>query len=259
MTPARRRAGPPPGRRRDERRLEYFELADSLARVHNADALQEACSEVARRLGYARYLYGAYFPSIDGLVLSTTYPDDWRRRYDERGYAAIDPVVRHCARAQHPIRWRDASVSEGRAGAAERQVMEEAGAHGLRSGVSVPIHGPGAEGGMLSLASSRDYGDLERHEDAGLTIVAQAMHEATRTVFASGPKARRDEEELTQRESEALSALARGLGAPEAAAELDISPDTFAWHVKNASRKLRVTNRSAAVGKALALGRITLF
>ena len=262
MSPARARrrpVGPPSGGARDRRRLDYFELADSLARVHHAAALQEACGEVARRLGYARYLYGAYFPSIERMVLSTTYPDEWRRRYEERGYAAVDPVVRHCARAQHPVRWRDVEVSEGRVGALERQVMEEGAAHGLRSGLSVPIHGAGAEGGMLSLASSREYADLERHEDAGLLIVAHAMHEATRTVFASGSEARRDEEELTPRESETLSALARGLSAADAAAELDITPDTFAWHVKNASRKLRVTNRSAAVGKALALGRITLF
>jgi DNA-binding CsgD family transcriptional regulator len=61
---------------------------------------------------------------------------------------------------------------------------------------------------------------------------------------------------LTPREIQVLALAADGLGGPELAQELLLSPTTVNTHFKNIYAKLGVRNRAAAVAKALRLGAI---
>jgi DNA-binding CsgD family transcriptional regulator len=61
---------------------------------------------------------------------------------------------------------------------------------------------------------------------------------------------------LTPREIEVLALTAKGLGGPEIAQELVLSPATVNTHFKNSYEKLDVRNRAAAVAKAMRLGLI---
>jgi PAS domain S-box-containing protein len=61
---------------------------------------------------------------------------------------------------------------------------------------------------------------------------------------------------LTRREIEVLVLAADGLGGPQLARELALSPTTVSTHFKNIYAKLEVRNRAAAVAKALRLGLI---
>lgn len=56
---------------------------------------------------------------------------------------------------------------------------------------------------------------------------------------------------LTQRESEVLSELCRGLGYKMIASELFISEETVRRHIKNIYKKLEVHSKSEAVAKAI--------
>lgn len=59
---------------------------------------------------------------------------------------------------------------------------------------------------------------------------------------------------LTPREIEVLALAADGLGGPELAQALVVSPTTINTHFKNIYAKLGVRNRAAAVAKAMRLG-----
>lgn len=61
---------------------------------------------------------------------------------------------------------------------------------------------------------------------------------------------------LTPREIEVLSLTADGLGGPQLAGELWLSLATVNSHFKNIYEKLEVSNRAAAVAKAIRLGLI---
>lgn len=63
-------------------------------------------------------------------------------------------------------------------------------------------------------------------------------------------------DELTAREVEVLSLIARGLRLKEVSAELGISVHTVGDHVKNIYRKLQVTNRAEATLQAARRGLI---
>ena len=74
--------------------------------------------------------------------------------------------------------------SKGRARAEERRVMSEAKKHKLISGISLPVHGAGAEGSMLSLCSSKRKMSVSHDMQYGLQIIAQAIHESVKRVVA---------------------------------------------------------------------------
>jgi DNA-binding NarL/FixJ family response regulator len=63
-----------------------------------------------------------------------------------------------------------------------------------------------------------------------------------------------DEENLTQREQQTLSLIARGLRNAEVAAQLGIADSTVASHIKSIYRKLGITSRAEAAWHASRLG-----
>ena len=244
----------------DTLRLRYFDLAREISRATTKSTLQRSCKAATQQLGYDYYLFGGYYPAIERIVMSSNFPDDWRERYDINGYIAIDPTVKHCWTESRSIIWQKISFSDGKTGELERMVMEEAFEYGLRSGISVPVHGSGAEGSMLSLASSEKNASYEHHHESGLQIVVHAMHEATKMIITrDGTETVPIMDNLSPREIECLSWTARGKTSWDISRILEVSENTVAFHMRNAIKKLEVTNRSQAVAKAIAHSKITPF
>jgi len=242
------------------RQLLYFDIASDVARATSTESLQRVCRRAIQALDFDYYLFGGYYPVIEGIVISSNYPAEWRERYDSNNYVAIDPVVRHCWSESRPVSWDLLVFSEGKRGRQERKLMREAGEYGLSFGISIPVHGAGAEGGMLSLASTEGGVDSHRHDEAGLHIIAHAMHEATKRIMSkSTASCASDFDRLSPREIECLSWTAKGKTSWAIARILDVSENTVIFHLRNAIRKLEVTNRSQAVAKAIALSKITPF
>ena len=245
-----------------ERQLRYFNIAADISRATSSESLQRACVAATSELGYDFYLFGGYYPAIEGIVMSSSFPDVWRQHYDANGYIAIDPTVRHCWSEATPIKWGDITYSEGKLGEQEFGMMEEAAEYGLVSGISVPMHGAGAEGCMLSLAARAEVEQVESEDDAGLHLVVHAMHETTKKILArttATTPAVAGSESLSPREIECLSWTARGKTSWEISRILELSENTVIFHLRNAIKKLEVTNRSHAVAKAIALSKITPF
>lgn len=242
------------------RRLRYFDIAGQISRCVSTEALQRACKMATLDLGHDYYLFGGYYPVAEGIVLSSNFPDEWRLRYDSQGYVAFDPTVRHCWTESNAIIWHKVTYTDGKQGDLERAVMAEASQFGLRTGISIPVHGAGAEGGMLSLVSNKDHADFAQHDEAGLQIIANAMHEATKRIISKNATAVNSSiDNLSQRETECLSWTAKGKTSWAISQILDVSENTVVFHIRNAIKKLEVTNRSHAVAKAIALSKITPF
>ncbi len=124
----------------------------------------------------------------------------------------------------------------------------------------------GATGYLLKDQSSDELGDtilaLMRGESAISPKVARFLLKrfATPVPDTEGQKTRRQcvaEDELTRREGEVLSLIAKGYSYNEIAGLLELSRNTVRSHIRNIYRKLAVKSRSEAVFEAAQLGLIS--
>lgn len=105
----------------------------------------------------------------------------------------------------------------------------------------------GASGYLLKNASALELSQMIRSAHAGRRVLAPEVTEAIVSAsMAPAPGAN-----LTARELELLSLMARSFSNQEIAAELDLALPTVKFHVTNIFSKLHVDNRTEAVLKAI--------
>ena len=231
--------------------MAYFEIADHFQACETRDDIYKTCDNTIATLGFDNYQLGAFYPAIGELLIISNFPAEWLQRYEDENYIAKDPTVKHCWTHSSPLMWDEINFSKGRARTEERRVMSEAKKHKLNSGISLPVHGAGAEGSMLSLCSAKRKMVVSHDMQYGLQIIAQAIHDSVKRVVAENCELNNLKKELTAREKECLSWTAAGKTSWEISQILRLSESTITFHLKNAIEKMEVTNRPHAVAKAL--------
>lgn len=228
-------------------------------RLSNAATLDELhilCREYSEALGFQHFVYALRVPThfADArLIMVDGYPPGWVKHYFEQAHFDCDPVMAYCAQHVVPMCWSDLSLEHG--SQAER-MMQEAAGFGLRDGVTMPLHRPQGELGILSLAVDAPPDEARAISQRALShvqVLAGYLHEAVRRVSGllhnGGPN-------LTPREIECLRWAADGKTSGEIAQLLGLSESTANFHLNNAMRKLDVANRQHAVAKAALQGLI---
>lgn len=93
---------------------------------------------------------------------------------------------------------------------------------------------------------------------AAVRALSQGLVVGSPELMFSGENEAAERGPLTERETEVLGLLARGLANKQIAASLGISEHTVKFHVSSIYTKLNVTNRAEAVGAGLRGGWIAL-
>lgn len=184
-------------------------------------------------------------PAPAGIL---NYPPDWQRWYFERSYQLIDPVVMYTPCIRGPYLW--ASLRHEISLTMQQHLLfEEASEAGLRTGFTVPLHGP--QGGMavVSFASSVGVKDVLSHI-GHLYAIANQFHLIFRDLVQ--PKSNfRTLVRLTERERDCLAWVAQGKSSWDIGMILGISHNTVNFHIKNSMHKLGATSRVVAVLQAI--------
>lgn len=178
----------------------------------------------------------------------TGFPAAWCDHYRAHLCRERDPVLRLGLRTSLPFPWseldRHIVLTD-----AEKMLMADARDHGLRCGLTVPIHGFGGDFAVLTFASDEEKGGFYRIVKAFdhlLHVAALHFHEAVKTILNPAralPNIRR----LTNREIDVLLWINEGKSYWDISGILGISEHTVESHVRNAMRKLEVsTSRHAA-------------
>ena len=242
-------------------RKQIHERIDEALSVASVAALHGLCSGVRADLAYDHFSFGTQFPNsfVSPLVLLVTgQPPRWRERYAQAGYLSTDPVVRHSLASVRPLLWEDLESRQG-ADSDVQRFLRDARAHGLASGVSVPVHGCQGEVSVLSLSLEAPHDKARGHLLATLPeicLIAFYLHEAACRLMGESGYARTGET-LTARERECLLWAAEGKTSWETAQILRISERTVIFHLRNAAGKLGVNTRQQAVARAVAQRLIT--
>lgn len=214
---------------------------------------------LGRDHGFEQVLFGivpSRHAKLENAFLQSNYSPDWRERYDANKLAYVDPTVSHCLSSTLPIVWAPDTFRS----APERELYEEASAFGVRTGVTLPIHGPGGEFGVISFASDlRPRADFDR----GIRSVMPALSLIRDYAFASSLRLMGEAHgmeqapRLTPRELEVLKWVMAGKSSWEISRITNCSEATVNFHMANVRQKFNVNTRQQAVVKAIALGLIT--
>lgn len=213
---------------------------------------------LGRDQGFEQVLFGlvpSRHAKLENAFLQSNYSPDWRERYDANKLAYVDPTVSHCQTSALPIVWAPETFRTK----PERELFEEASAYGVRTGVTLPIHGPGGEFGVISFAS-----DLRAREDFDrsirsvlptLALIRDYAFASSRRLMGEGQAEQAPR--LTPRELEVLKWVMAGKSSWEISRITNCSEATVNFHMANVRQKFNVNTRQQAVVKAIALGLIT--
>jgi len=217
----------------------------------------ETLFSIARKCGFDHALFGIVpnkQVALETAFLKSNYPDEWRTLYDNQHMHYVDPTVSHCLQSMLPIVWQPATFQ----GREQNEFYEQARGYGLKSGISLPVHGAAGEFGVLSFVSDGAQHlatDNKIEGLATLSLIRDYALESSRRFLApeaqAAPTVR-----LTARELECLQWAMCGKSSWEIARILSRSEATINFHVANAKKKFNVQTRQQAVVKAIKMGLI---
>jgi LuxR family quorum-sensing transcriptional regulator LasR len=213
---------------------------------------------LGRGCGFDKLLVGmsgSRHARLENAFIQTNYPPKWRERYEAERFAYVDPVVSHCMASTLPLVWQPELFRSP----LQRSLYEEACSHGVRAGVTFPMHGPNGEFGLLSFA-------VDQQPDAHFVRQVNGMLPQLALIrdyaFASGvrfcpPVASEAAPKLTPRELEVLNWVMAGKSSWEISKITGCSEATVNFHMGNIRQKFNVNTRQQAVVRAISLGLIT--
>lgn len=205
--------------------------------------------------------YGSLAPGQRGLRLVRrdpkiilNCPDEWQKRYFEMGYDRINPIIKTSRKRAGVFRWSEV-YNDGSTTEDERRVFDEAATFGLRSGISVPLHGP--EGSFAIMSFARPW-DREFQNRTITYLQLAALHFHLMVAKLANSDGIEGAPNLSVREKECILWTARGKSSWEIGTILGISANTVNFHIKNVKQKLDASSRTLAAIKAINLGIIEL-
>jgi DNA-binding CsgD family transcriptional regulator len=213
---------------------------------------------IREQLGFNNIVYAISLPDSftrgSNLVVGD-YPYEWFDQYADKNYINIDPVIKHCFSSECPYCWERFGEHEDEA---TRAFVKDAAAYGLVGGLSIGLPRFNGTSGLISVAThhvvksdSKEY----LHAVLCLNALHSHIHECIYKLTCESNK-NHILVDLTDREKDCLLWTAEGKTASEIAHILDVSESTVTFHIKNAIRKLKVSNRSQAIAKAVLEGYI---
>lgn len=231
----------------------------TLFQVDEEDTWANILFEMGWARGFDQVLYGVV-PSkhakLEGAFVKSNYSAAWRAHYDAERLAYIDPTVGHCLHSSMAVVWQPETFQTP----AQREMYEEASLHGVRSGVTLPVHGPNGEFGVLSFVSDaaptaafvRDMEQLL----PGLSMLRDYAFSSS-LKFAVPHEASDGAPRLTPRELEILNWVMVGKSSWEISKITRCSEATVNFHIGNIRQKFGVNTRQQALVKAISMGLIT--
>lgn len=220
--------------------------------IDSYDDIDEALARIAPLIGVDHVVYhssklGAR-PSSDPYI-RLTYPAVWIKRYLQRGYVDVDPVLKQGFKRTLPFDWSELRIETPE----EMEFFHDALAHGVGPhGLSIPVRSKQGHRGLFSVSSTASQSDWAMTRERRLSTMIEIANRLHRRVVSEifGE----DAPHLTDRELECLQWVALGKDTGDIAQILNISHHTTRDYLKSVRFKLDCVTTAQAVNKAVHLG-----
>lgn len=194
--------------------MKSTEQFTDLMRCDSVAVWRDLVFKLGNDLGYEQTLL-SIMPSRNTPVeaefafFHSNYPTEWRNKYDAEKMQHIDPTVIHCARKSIPLIWSSDIFSTRK----QKEMYEAACSYGLRSGVTLPIHGAQGELGILCFVTDTKPGKYFQQEAhrmfPELSYLRDVIFE-TSLRFIKPSKSPEESPSITPRELECIKWCAAG-------------------------------------------------
>ncbi|MCZ7450246.1 autoinducer binding domain-containing protein [Agrobacterium rhizogenes] len=129
---------------------QWFErLTERVTLAQDEASVKAILEKLTREVGFNAYAYLSVQAGTQ--VAISNYEPDWQKRYFEKSYAKIDPVVRNARDQLEAFAW--SNETSFRTSKERRTFYGEAAEFGIRSGITIPIKSGFGRMAMLTLAS----------------------------------------------------------------------------------------------------------
>ena len=120
----------------------FEEVVDTIATARDLGELSSAINGLREPYGLANIVYHAvHIPGCAQAnpILLLSYENAWVKRYKERDYFSLDPVVKSGRKAFLPVDWSETD----RYSLIAQRFFSEAESFGVgRQGITIPVRGP---------------------------------------------------------------------------------------------------------------------
>ena len=234
--------------------MEFQEAHRAIERAGSVAELSGVLFELRDQSGLAHLVYHATrvpaFEKINPLLL-LTYDDTWVKRYLERDYFSIDPVVRAGSKSFLPIDWLSVDHSSNDA----RRFFAEAESYGVgRHGFTLPIRGLAGERALFTITANVTDEHWHRWRFSHLRdfhLLAQYFHD--RAMHLADLRSNATVRPLSPREKQCLESLMRGQAPSQMSYTLGLSVSAIHAYLRTARQKLECSTAEQAIAKAIRL------
>lgn len=224
-----------------------------------AAQLFENLNEYLRSLSFEFFSYhitAAHLKrlNLDAGFIYNNFPQDWVAHYTARGYYAYDPIILTASVYEDPFHWFEvgkiADLSPD-----QSAYLKDLAAWGFKDGVAVPIFS--AKGTTAYFGAGSKSRELAL-DPVDLTQIQYACNFAHKRYVDLHGAFDGEIPDLTKRETEVLTWIAKGKSTSVIAEILGITDHTVDTLTRRVYQKLGVNDRVSAVLKAVGAGLISL-
>jgi LuxR family transcriptional regulator, activator of conjugal transfer of Ti plasmids len=160
-------------------------LIEAITTARTPDALGDALQDFGQKHGFAHFA----FLRLDGSRWRavSNYPSEWLDRYYTQNFSRIDPIVRAVKQGAHPFCWSLYDTILNRERPEVIAFRDEAIAHGIVAGLSIPIRVGFSHQAVLTFASP----DTACLKDAVTMDIIEAAAAAAMLHFAFSMRRKR--------------------------------------------------------------------
>ena len=174
----------------------------------------------------------------------TDWPEEWYKRWLEKGYAIHDPITQYLLKSRRPFLWSTAYAHASKYG---EKITNESREFNFKDGIVFPITTGFGPLGCVSIGT--DTVDLKPGDYGLLDLVA--IHCYMHLEKLNGVDEGFNEVNLTKRETDVVYFVAEGKTNWEIGKILSLSQHTITEYLANISKKLNSCNRAHTVSQAI--------
>lgn len=221
---------------------EFIRRADACASAETLWLLSRdtLAARAVERISY--HLYGGVDGRSEISIRTEGFPEDWICQYLEEKLYRVDPITEFSRAATRPFFWSELSHAK-HLSEAQAHFMQVLARQKLGEGLAIHVRGPQFRDGYVGLGFGAETPNMTPGDILELQVIAQTAHIRYCELTADQLLQRRD---LSPREREVLSWIAKGKSNAVIADILQVSPHTVDTLVKRIFDKLGVSNRVMA-------------